>query len=203
MPNLTELLLGRTRTPDLPDRPELFRQPAHPPTPEPVNRDVRLTDPGGRFSGLYDSHLIQELAQAATRFKEDPWTVLAMGLQESTLGKRDQSNPLSLVWSKGAEPPPWETFLGLPEAASRSALIDESLKKWQELKGYLPNTAPEVLQIQSYNGLGRVPAGQYGQSVATSGRHDRPYGHRIIELREQVLKPNPAIQELVRRVSPR
>ena len=61
------------------------------------------------------------------------------------------------------------------------------------------NNIDEDLQLQAYNGFGWMPAGQqyYGENRRLHGKRDRPYGKRIISLRENVFKNNPMIVNMV------
>ena len=200
---LKELLLGRMQTPALPERPEMFQTGQAKPPSGPSPRDLKLNDPSGRFSGLYNSNIIGEIIRSAKKFGEDPLTALAMGLQETRLGRDSEHNPMHFLPLDGNIPGEHLMDPRMASHAVDAAILPESLDasmvRWQQNKRRVDPT-DEELAIQSYNGLGRISPGQYGSDVPLNGRRDRPYGKRVMELRDNVLKPNEQIQEMIKRL---
>ena len=199
MPNLLNTLMAKAvNLPDLPAKPDLAPKP-NIIISDSTNRGLRLEDPSGRFSGDYDEHLAGDIIRAAKKHGEDPFTAVAMGLQETRLGRDNDLNPMHWM-NLSEETPDFFDFSG-PAADTRLDALTASMERWKEnRRAGRVDPSDESLDIQSYNGLGKLLPGLYGQAEALHGRRDRPYGKRIMELRENVIKPNAKIQELVKRL---
>jgi hypothetical protein len=137
----------------------------------------------------------------------DPYTALAIGLQETNLG---QANP-----NYGSA---WSTFEdeGIPDDRGRNAnilakAIKEKMAYAQELRkrGLLP--AGEEYDLQTYNGLGLLkprqtagaPVAESFYGIPVTGSHpldlkkNPAYGKIVKQLREEVIRTNPRIKELI------
>ena len=189
--------------PSLPPRPKLRTQP---PLSTEGNYGIRgkhrLEDPEGTLTGRYDPDVIEGIVQAAQRHGVDPVTALSVGLQESTLGERNDLNPMSVLRS------PYDTDIDVdtvwntnPAGASKLARdrnIDTGVGM---LAGHAKRYAsePESKQLQAYNGLGRPSfSGKRaygGQKVADLP--DNFYGTRIQNIRERM---RPSLEGLVKAV---
>ncbi len=141
----------------------------------------------------------------------DPYTALAIGLQESEFGRLDPNY--------GRAGDTWEDdeFIDTrPEDRNKNAnilakAIKNKLAYASELrrKGLLP--AGEEFDLQTYNGLGKIfpnkVMGQhptnyyYGIPVSDSHpldlKKNPAYGKTVKQLREEVIRTNPKINELI------
>ena len=170
-----------------------------------------ITDPreGGRLTGgSYPGLVARDVATVARRTGVDPHTALAMGLQESTLGRTQASNPLTLsaphpmvdpttdpIASTLASSPHYRTAL---EAHTRDVNLTNALGYLKSLQQRL-STSPEERQIQAYNGLGRprFASTAYG-GVAPAELPENFYGRRVQDIRENVVKTNPMLTRFAR-----
>lgn len=138
----------------------------------------------------------------------DPATALAIGLQETELGRL---NP-----NYGSA---WSTFEdeGLPDDRNKNAnilakAIKEKMAYAKELrgKGLLPSG--EEYDLQTYNGLGKLkPTLSVGGKLQSMNYYGIPvtgenpldlkknpaYGKIVRQLREEVINTNPRIKELI------
>jgi len=150
----------------------------------PINPNVDLK------SGDYHTGVIGDIARAAREYGVDPQELIAMGLQETNLGKTD---------------PNYGHVLNYQDPANRGAAYDMAFAKTQknklaDEKGY---SNDEVRRIQTYNGLGTVypwteldyhgfpMKSIYGVPLTNAGINmvENPlYGKRIMDLRDNVLK---------------
>jgi hypothetical protein len=195
-PNIEDIYRLRRR--ELPITPA-----ANPDIPIPTPpRTLQLNDPSGRFTGRYDPNVAQDVISGAKRAGVDPMTGLAMALQETGLGKYGSSNPLThmaqseqeqMDLSKGVQ---WHQ---LPPEGQRLFNIDEGFSHLNQMaKMKRVDPADEELTLQAYNGMGAIPdQPMYGGQTGLIGRRDRPYGKAVIGLRENILRPNSAIQSLI------
>src|SRR5215831_1605049 len=119
-----------------------------------------ITDPreGGRLTGRsYPGLVARDVAAVARRTGVDPHTALAMGLQESTLGRTQADNPLTVsaphpvvdpttdpIASTLASSPQYRTAL---EAHTRDVNLNTALGYLRSLQRRLASS-PEERQIQ-------------------------------------------------------
>jgi len=206
-------LLDDVQPPAAPDRSSQMPQPlrAGDPVGNVADPTFAITDPreGGRLTGAsYPGLVARDVATVARRTGVDPHTALAMGLQESTLGRTQASNPLTvsaphpmvdpdtdpIAYTLG-QSPQYRTAL---EAHTRDVNLNTALTYLKSLQQRL-RTSPEERQIQAYNGLGRprFASTAYG-GVAPTELPENFYGKRVQDIRENVVRTNPALQRLVR-----
>jgi hypothetical protein len=170
-------------------------------------------------SGEFNRDVVQHVLDAAKRYNYDPYTALAVALQESQLGNKDfnlghiQDVPTAI-----------ESKLPKLTEAEKKKDFDEYQKKYSadmlvralmEKKGVAERLGlnDEAQQIQAYNGLGRIfpqsDAGYHGYNMAKIYGVDLPeegidmkqnplYGKQIIDLRENVIKKNPELAEIAK-----
>lgn len=158
----------------------------------PLGPPVHIEDPSGKLTGNFDRGVFHDVVSKAKMAGVDPLTALAMAGQETTFGRYGggPDNPLHLL-KHGIEDayPGGDTLAALDYFKKRSAQF--------------PND--EELGIQAYNGLGKIQGGRevapgtpmYGGQTSLTGAADRPYGKRIMELRE-MLANQPAIKGLIK-----
>jgi hypothetical protein len=150
-------------------------------------------------TGKYDKKVIRNLALAASKYNADPYTNIAVGLQESKLGTTD-GNIGHIIGKHDTK------FTGREEEDLVSILQDK-LRYAKRL-----GIEDEATMLQAYNGLGKITpqtekgyhgfemAKIYGVPLPKEGidmRKNPLYGKRVIDLRDNVIKKNP---ELVRYV---
>jgi hypothetical protein len=158
----------------------------------PAGPPVHIEDPSGKLTGDFDRGVFHDVISKARMAGVDPATALAMAGQETTFGRYGggANNPLHLL-KHGLEDvyPGGDTLAALDYFKKRSSLF--------------PND--EELGIQAYNGLGKIQGGSevpdgekmYGGQIELHGARDRPYGKRIIELRNMLLQ-QPAVKGLIK-----
>lgn len=146
-------------------------------------------------TGEYDKRVIRNLALAASKHYADPYTSVAVGLQESKLGTTDDN--IGHITGKHDT-----KFTGSEEEDLVSILQDKL--------GYAKKLGikDEATMIQAYNGLGKIfPQTEkgyhgfemkkiYGVPVPKSGidmKKTPLYGKRVIDLRDNVIKKNPEV----------
>jgi len=168
---------------------------------------VRLNDPSGKYTGAYRTQIVDDIVGGAKRYGIEPLRALAIGLQESGLGKYDATNPMQFVPQISDEQPLSEDF-GFPEGAQRVENIDRALERYNIHTGRQSAKTPndEAAIIQSYNGMGRIQGGpnysfrdpMYGGQTDLIGARDKPYGKAILAL-EELLKNQPDILNRIHR----
>lgn len=153
-------------------------------------------------SGLYSNNVIRRVAEAAYRNNMNPYTGLAISLQETNLGQTDPNIGHVLNVKPYANQTPEDDLF--------HALND----KYQKAKrlGY---TSPEM-QIQTYNGLGKLfPTTEqdyhgykaksfYGVPIPKEGidlKKNPLYGKQIVNLRDSVLLQNPELVDFVNKAT--
>lgn len=164
-------------------------------TGKPINPNVDLT------SGKYNQDTIEKIITSANLNGVDPYTALAVGLQESKLGTTD-SNIGHVIGKQNID--------------TKGITSDEDyfvrvLKSKIDSANKLGIKDEDTI-LQTYNGLGKIyPETEqgyhgfkmkkiYGVDVPKEGidmRKNPLYGKRIIDLRENVLKQNPKLVEYV------
>lgn len=168
-------------------------------------RKVRLTtgvaiDPKrDLMSGSYDKNIMIDIIKKAKKRNIDPYVGLAIGMQESGLGKIDGNIGHTLDSNRKVDPV--------------SRYLDIYLQKQKEADR-LGITDP-YSRIQLYNGWGKIFPGTeqkyhgfkmkkiYGVPVPAGGldlRKNPLYGKQIIDIMDNILKKNPEIIKLVEEV---
>jgi hypothetical protein len=173
-------------------------------------------------TGNYDSKIINDIIVASKYFNFDPATALAVGLQETNLGKTDEnighvldsvSMPYDIVYdnSQRATINARQREIVDPWVAQMVGVLDEKIS--QAKKNRIKEPA---MQIQYYNGLGRVfPDTEkdyhgfsmqsiYGVPLPPQGismKENPLYGKRILDLRDNVILSDPNLQKYIQRVN--
>ena len=187
------------------------RLPINEPTLEqniPDNRYLKINDPTGLKSGNYPQIFADDLVSAAKQHGLDPLRILALGLRESTLGREDPKNPLQFVAQNDDELDETKYIESFPEDAQRQLNIDRSLNRYKFLVGNQTKRTPndEELNIQAYNGMGRINGGpvptgvrgdMYGGKTDLIGRRDRPHGKATLAM-EELIKQQPDFQKVLK-----
>jgi hypothetical protein len=165
-------------------------------TGEAINPNIDL------LSGVYNTEVVEEIIKRANTLGVDPYTALAIGLQESLWGKRDSN--LGHVQGAVAH----ET--GFDIDADPYGYIQVLKDKLAQAKR--AGVSDEELMLQYYNGLGMIfPETEqdyhgfqmkkiYGVPVPTEGlslRENPLYGRQIIDVRDNILKENEYIRQLI------
>jgi len=152
------------------------------------------------FGGRYSRDVAEDIIKTSKNAKQDPYTMLAIALQETLLGKNDNN-------------------LGHIKDPMSDSMPEDYIYFFQNKQDELRNNEDfdydnlsELLKIQAYNGLGTVyphteedyhgHAMDYIYGVPLTGeginmKENPLYGKRIIDLRDNVLKNNEAIKFLV------
>jgi hypothetical protein len=174
------------------------------------NRDIEATSGNpvkqtSKFSGKYDRKTIEQIAETAKKKGIDPYTALALSMQESGIGNARSDNPFSIdigALNKKQQ----DKFSEDPLAFSMDFLKDK-LSYAQRL-----GKKDEASKLQAFNGYGKLfrdtempeDGGDtnqwYGIDVTKQPldmNKNPAYGKRIIDLRENVIKKNPEIQKIV------
>lgn len=149
------------------------------------------------FSGEYDIARIERLIRAAIKHKEDPATVIAKAIQESTLGTRtipgrDPKNILGLNFS--------EEEKVLSQTYDEEKFIDRGLEHWKFMRGIADRKEKDFTKrgeaeyIQPYNRAGAL-------EYSTVDWRTAPYGKRILDVRENIVKQSPEVMEIIRRMT--
>lgn len=148
-------------------------------------------------SGNYEKDTIKNIVNASLKHKSDPYTALAIGLQETKLGKSDDN--IGHIIGKQADQ--------VTNASTEEEALVLALKDKLEYAKRL-GIKNEEGALQAYNGLGRVfPQTEkgyhgfemkkiYGVDVPKEGidmRKNPLYGKRVVDLRDNVLRKNPEL----------
>lgn len=155
------------------------------------------------MSGKYDQTVIHNVVMGALKYKQDPYTLAAIALQESRFGDSDDNIGHTL----GTE----NYRYGEPEEERLARLYTQKMKI-ADGRGLKDDTS----RIQVYNGTGKLfPDTEsninkdgsdthwqkfYGVPIPEGGldlSKNPLYGKQIIDLRENVLKKNPAFVSYV------
>lgn len=139
----------------------------------------------------------QIIAQAKAK-GIDPYTALAISYQESGL---DNKNPFNL------NPDFFGKSFGNPEEGIKSIMKQMDYAKNLQKTGVIPQG--EDFMLQGYNGYGKIKKGHqdlegatsiYGVPIPAEGfdfRKNPLYGKTVMSLRDEILKQNPQISDLV------
>lgn len=170
-------------------------------------------------SGQYDKGTIQQVLDAAKRYNYDPYTALAVALQESRLGQSDDNlghlldNPTAISSKlpdrkKARQSMEREEFDKMYSADDMVRMLMEKKDMADKL-----GMKDELHHLQAYNGLGKVypqtesdyhgfnMAKIYGVDLPKEGidmKKNPLYGKQIIDLRENVIKKNPEIMKIAK-----
>lgn len=176
--------------------------------------DVTINDPrtvnatglpigdGNKKNPTVPANLIEAIAGAAVKNGEDPYTWLAMGLQETTLDW-DKWNRNMFHIRDLDRVEDWGAFA---DAKDATALFQSAFDFWNQKKKERPkNKVTEAEQIQGWNGYGTItsdnneyPSGKlYGVDLPIDFDKDPVYGKTIINLRDSVIKQNPEVVRIV------
>lgn len=139
------------------------------------------------FTGAYDSDLAYQIASEAIKQNVNPYLLLGMAMQESTLGKTTQNNPLHVDYRAHG------LTGGKDLLTYGTAYLKDRMNRYGEDKG-----------IQAYNGLGRLGTteGRGTKSWYGSGRgivdtsKTMPYTARVRAL-QKVFEQTPHVQSIV------
>jgi len=186
------------------------------PTPKYINikdnRKIRATtglaiDPNRDLkTGSYPTTLPVDIAGSANTLNKDAWTVMAIGLAENDLDKKDSfSGHMTSPPTEGATSPGDDMVRTLSkkmQLAKRLGYKDEphQIQAWQGLshKGL---TAKSDQKYNIETGQGSSQGSWFGVPIPSSGHIDtfeNPlYGKEIIDLRDNVLKPNKDLKNIV------
>jgi|14BtaG_2_1085337.scaffolds.fasta_scaffold01353_2 hypothetical protein len=152
------------------------------------------------FGGRYSRDVAEDIIRTSKNAEQDPYTMLAIALQETLLGKKD--NNLGHVKDPSPEAMP-EDYIYLFKNKQDDLRNDEDIDY---------DNLSELYKIQAYNGLGMVyPDTEedyhgypmdyiYGVPLTEEGINMKEkllYGKRITDLRDNVLKNNEAVKFLV------
>jgi hypothetical protein len=155
-----------------------------------------------RMHADVDSRYVKRVVEKATKYGVDPYTALAMNLQETGFQDKYSDNPYFIV----------QGFKSREEVEDfEKDPINFSMKMLRDKHDYakkLGKTKEEDV-IQAWNGYGKIGPQRginrvYGIDVSNEpiDMNKNPvYGKRIVDLRDNVLKQNPEITELVNKYS--
>ena len=190
-----------------------FKTKFFPPQKEVLSiKDTRETDsvtgaPVGDRSRLHadvDAALIKRIVTKAKQHNIDPYTALAIGFQETGLREEYADNPFHLLSGDRLN----------PETAEED-ILDLTMLTLQDknkLAGRLGKKTEEDI-IQAWNGYGKIDKTSFGGTVKKIYGIDvseKPidmsknpvYGKRVVDIRDNILKRDPHITQLVEGVSP-
>jgi hypothetical protein len=182
-------------------------------TQKAINPNVDLV------SGQYDRNAIQQVLDAAKRYNYDPYTALAVALQESKLGQSDKNlghvlDNATTIESKLPNRKEAKKAMGKNEFSLKYS-ADDMVRMLMEKKDIAEKLGmkDEFHHLQAYNGLGKVypktendyhgydMAKIYGVDLPAEGidmKENPLYGKQVIDLRENVIKKNPEIMEIAK-----
>ena len=166
-------------------------------TGRPLNPNVEL------LSGEYPSERIHGIVKAAKRYGIDPYTALAIDLQETGLGKRsDAQIGHTLVKESELIPTLMSEEEGQSDPYDYFARAIATKMQYADKLGI----KDPLVKLQAYNGLGKVfPKTEkkyhgfemdsiYGVPLTPAGidlRQNPLYGKRVSDIRDNVLMKNP------------
>lgn len=93
---------------------------------------------------------------------------------------------------------------GISEPMPQRRLAEKALRHLRSQASMFGN-GEFMQELQSYNGMGKLPAGHYGQDRVIDAAEELPYAQRVMDVRQQILpfspdmlrKPiDPAVSEL-------
>jgi hypothetical protein len=156
-----------------------------------------LTD-RNRMHSEVDTNTIRRIAEKAKEYNIDPYTALAIGIQETGFKKAD--NPFSV-------------FNMVENVEDMSAMDEDpvgfSIRKLSEKFTYAKKLGKKTDEdiIQSWNGYGKVKAGTEGIKDTAYGidiskepldmNKNPVYGKRVKDIRDNILKKNPEVVKII------
>jgi hypothetical protein len=153
-------------------------------------------DKVGRLGGTVDEDHIKQVVEKAKKHGIDPYTALAMNMQETSFKDEYQDNPFMAILK---DPTDLLTFQEDP--------IDYSMQKFSEKqdRAKKQGKSTDAELIQSWNGYGKISSDMGGNKLYGIDISKEPldmtknpvYGKRIIDIRDNILKKNPDIVKLV------
>jgi hypothetical protein len=158
--------------------------------------------PTKRMSASVDSDYIRTVADKARRHGIDPYTALAINLQETRFNPNKMDNPFSVT--------------GMVKSLNDLTAMDTdpvgfSMQKMAEkvkLAKRLGKKSDEEI-IQAWNGYGNLRPNTegikntaYGLELPINMNENPVYGRRVVNLRDSVIKTNPQIRKLIEESMP-
>lgn len=161
-------------------------------------------DPRTRLHATINKNLATEIIKKAKQRGIDPYTALAIPMQETRFTDEYSDNPFSIIFNNPNE---LETYQKDPVGYA----MDFLSTKLATAKRLGKNTDSET--IQSWNGYGKVGKNSFGKDTnnlygidvtqQSIDMNKRPvYGERIVNIRDSILKKNPDIIKLVDDTTP-
>jgi len=173
----------------------------------PDPRMLKINDPTRLKSGNYPQFTAEKISDAAKLREVNPLRALSIALQESSIDKDHSENPMQFVPMSSDEQDEADYISTFPPAAQMELNTDLALQRYNTHYNRQARKTPndEELNIQAYNGLGRIQGGDnfsyrppmYGGQTDLIGRRDKPYGKRILAL-EGLLKQQPDFQKVLK-----
>jgi hypothetical protein len=161
------------------------------------------------LSGEYDGEYIENIVKAAKRYGLDPYTAIAIDLQETGLGRHSAGSIGHSLLKRNELIP---TKMGSEEEADDYDVYARSIATKMKYADKLGIKDPYV-RLQAYNGLGKVfPETEqdyhgfkmkkiYGVSVPKGGidmRKNPLYGKRVSDISDNVLKKDKVLDDFIR-----
>lgn len=162
-------------------------------------------------SGEYDGERIENIVKAAKRYGLDPYTAVAIDLQETGLGNRSEGRMGHSLLRRNELIP---TKMESEEEADDYDLYARSIATKMKYADKLGIKDPYV-RLQAYNGLGKIfPETEqnyhgfkmkkiYGVPVPKTGidmRKNPLYGKRVSDLRDNILRKDKVLDAYIRSV---
>lgn len=164
-------------------------------------------------TGEYDAEVIRQITTAAQRLGVDPYTALAVGMQESNLGQYETENAKE-NWGQvnlkkwGGNPELLAELVKHKDLNPHAVALNYILKKSMD-----ENEGSEDVKIQGYNGYLLKPNNDIGATQmygidltkhlgGYDMRKDPRYGRSVIDLRDNVLRKNPSVVNYVNSLMP-
>ena len=161
--------------------------------------NTAMTDTN-RMHTEMDSTTIKKIAEEARRHKIDPYTAIAIGIQETGFKPEHADNPYSI----------FQMVNNLDDLKSMEGdPIGFSMKKLSEKFDYAKKLGKKTDEeiIQAWNGYGKIKKGTEGLGDKAYGIDiskepidmgtNPVYGKRVKDIRDNILKKNPEIVELI------
>lgn len=170
-------------------------------------KDTRKTDyvtqqdvsDKSRLHGNIDSAQAKKIVAKAKEYGIDPYTALAIAYQETGFKSDYADNPFNLLSGGRLNP-----------GTANEDMIDLSMQEMvdkQKIADRLGKTTDEE-KIQAWNGYGKIGGNSFGGKVSQvygldvtkdpiDMNTDPVYGKRVVDIRDNILKNNPAIVKLV------
>lgn len=162
-------------------------------------------------TGEYDGERIENIVKAARRYGMDPYTAIAIDLQETGLGNHSEGRMGHSLLNRNELIP---TKMGSEEEADDYDLYVRSIATKMKYADKLGIKDPYV-RLQAYNGLGKIfPETEqnyhgfkmkkiYGVPVPKTGidmRKNPLYGKRVSDIRDNILRKDKNLDAYIRSV---